>query len=73
MMKDRNWIIYLSAALTFKEKDMLVLARKAKQVIQIADGLIEVHVISVKGSQVRIGIQAPDDIKIVRKELKEKD
>ena len=52
---------------------MLVLTRKLKEVIEIADGMIEIHVTSIKGSSVKLGIKAPSDIKIIRKELKDKD
>ena len=47
---------------------MLVLTRKANQSIMIGDG-IEVSVLSVMGEKVRIGIQAPRDIPVFRKEV----
>jgi len=47
---------------------MLVLTRKAQEQIQIGDG-ITVTVIKVKGNTVRIGIDAPSDVKIIRGEL----
>ncbi len=47
---------------------MLVLTRKQQQQIQIGDG-ITVTVLKVKGNTVRIGIDAPSDVKIVRSEL----
>lgn len=49
---------------------MLVLSRKLKQSIEIAEGLIEIEVVSIKGSYVKLAIKAPKDIDIVRKELK---
>ncbi len=49
---------------------MLVLTRKADQRIMIGDD-IEVVVSSIDGNSVRIGIKAPRDIKILRKETYE--
>jgi carbon storage regulator len=47
---------------------MLVLTRKVGQSILIGDG-IEVAVMEIRGAQVRIGIQAPDEITVARREL----
>ena len=47
---------------------MLVLTRKSTQSIMIGDD-IEVFVLSTTGGNVRIGIQAPRDIPIFRKEI----
>jgi carbon storage regulator len=47
---------------------MLVLTRKPSQSIIIGDD-IEVTVLSTSGGNVRIGIQAPRDIPIFRKEI----
>lgn len=47
---------------------MLVLTRKSNQSIMIGDE-IEVSVLSVVGDKVRIGIQAPRDIPVFRKEV----
>ncbi len=47
---------------------MLVLSRKAEERILIGDD-IEVCVVKVGTSSVRIGIVAPKDIRILRKEL----
>lgn len=46
---------------------MLVLTRKTDQSIMIGDD-IEVVVSSIDGNTVRIGIKAPRDVKILRKE-----
>jgi carbon storage regulator len=46
---------------------MLVMTRKSKQSIMIGDD-IEVSV-SIVGEKVRIGIQAPRDIPVFRKEI----
>lgn len=51
---------------------MLILTRGPNENIVItADGGIrlEVHVISVQGKQVRLGIAAPDDVLINRQEI----
>ena len=47
---------------------MLVLTRKVGERIYIGDG-ITVTVLEVKGARVRIGIDAPDDVRIARGEL----
>lgn len=49
---------------------MLVLSRKAGEVLAIGQD-ITVEVISVDGDRVRLGIQAPKDTRIFRKELLE--
>ncbi|QDV64437.1 MULTISPECIES: carbon storage regulator CsrA [Crateriforma] len=51
---------------------MLVLTRKAKEQIVIGDG-ITITLVRVKGNSVRIGIDAPKDVRVVRGELAEKD
>ena len=57
-------------ASTGKAAGMLVLTRRAGQVVKIGDG-IEVVVVSVRGEQVRIGICAPREVSVVRGELLE--
>lgn len=47
---------------------MLVLTRKSNQSIMIGDE-IEVSVLSIMGEKVRIGIQAPRDIPVFRREV----
>ena len=47
---------------------MLVLTRKTNQSIMIGDD-IEVSVLSVAGDKVRLGIDAPRDIAVFRKEV----
>ena len=47
---------------------MLVLTRKANQSIMIGDN-IEASVLSVMGEKVRLGIQAPRDVPVFRKEV----
>ena len=50
--------------------DMLVLARKVGESIIIGDN-IEITVIETKGDQIKLGIQAPKDLDIHRKEIYE--
>jgi carbon storage regulator len=50
---------------------MLVLTRRTKQSIMIGDD-IELSVLSVSGEKVRIGIDAPDEVPIFRKEVYER-
>ena len=47
---------------------MLVLTRKGNQSIMIGDD-IEVSVLAVMGEKVRIGIDAPRDVPVFRKEV----
>jgi len=47
---------------------MLVLTRKANQRIQIGEK-ITVTVVEVRGRYVRIGIEAPREVRILRNEL----
>ena len=47
---------------------VLVLTRKSNQSIMIGDE-IEISVLSIMGEKVRIGIQAPRDIPVFRKEV----
>ncbi len=47
---------------------MLVLTRKVNQSIIIGEG-IEVVVLEVRGEQVRLGIKAPRDVTVHRKEI----
>lgn len=49
---------------------MLVLSRKRTQAICVGDQVI-VTVCAIEGNNVRLGITAPDDVKILRKELVE--
>lgn len=47
---------------------MLVLSRKVGEMIQIGDDIF-VTIVAVEGNKVRIGIQAPDNARILRGEL----
>ena len=47
---------------------MLVLTRRLNQSIKIGDD-IEITVIEVRGDQVRLGVAAPRDVSVHRKEI----
>jgi carbon storage regulator len=47
---------------------MLVLTRRTRQSIMIGDE-IELSVLSVSGEKVRIGIEAPQEVPVFRKEV----
>jgi carbon storage regulator len=48
---------------------MLVLSRKEMQTILIGEN-VTLHIVAIDGGRVRIGIDAPSDVKILRGELK---
>ncbi|QGQ48141.1 carbon storage regulator CsrA [Metabacillus sediminilitoris] len=47
---------------------MLVLTRKLNEAIQIGDD-IEITVLSVQGDQIKLGIKAPKEVEVHRKEV----
>lgn len=47
---------------------MLVLTRKKGQSI-IVNGNIEIHIVTLDDDKVKIGIEAPSDVVVLRKEL----
>ena len=49
---------------------MLVLTRKINETIMIGDN-IEITVVSISGDTVRLGIEAPREVKILRREVYE--
>ena len=49
---------------------MLVLSRLEGQVIKIGDN-IRVTIVEVRGDKVRVGIEAPRDVQVMRAELLE--
>jgi len=50
---------------------MLVLTRRVGESIVIADD-IRITVVSIRGDRVRIGVAAPDDIRVDRLEIHER-
>lgn len=50
---------------------MLILTRKAGESIIIGDN-IRIKVVEFKGAQVRIGIEAPPDVRVCRAEVSDK-
>ncbi len=48
---------------------MLVLTRRVGETLVIADGLIKVAVLGIKGNQVRIGVHAPKEVSVYRDEI----
>lgn len=51
---------------------MLVLTRKNQQQIQIGNNIV-VTILQVKGQTVRVGIEAPREVRVVRGEISDKD
>jgi carbon storage regulator len=47
---------------------MLILTRKAGESITIGDN-IRIHILGIKGGQVRIGVEAPRDVPVNREEV----
>jgi carbon storage regulator len=47
---------------------MLILTRKLGQAVRVGDD-VRVVVMDVRGKQVRLGIEAPDDVKLYREEV----
>jgi carbon storage regulator len=47
---------------------MLILTRKLGEVIRVGDD-ITVRVLEVRGNQVRLGVDAPPDVRIYREEI----
>ena len=51
---------------------MLVLIRRIGEILRIADDIL-VTIVEVKGNQVRLGIDAPADVSVLREELVQPD
>ena len=47
---------------------MLILSRKINESINIGDK-IEISIIDIRGEQVKVGIKAPQDVKVYRQEV----
>lgn len=50
---------------------MLILTRKLHEVLCIDDD-VTIEILGIKGNQVRIGINAPKDVEVHRKEIYDK-
>ena len=50
---------------------MLILSRRCGEAI-VVDERIKLTVLSIKGKQIRIGIEAPDDVSVHREEIYER-
>ncbi|WP_438282270.1 carbon storage regulator CsrA [Pseudomonas alabamensis] len=50
---------------------MLILTRKVGETIVINDN-IRVTVLAIKGSQIRLGVEAPADVPVHRQEIQER-
>jgi carbon storage regulator len=48
---------------------MLVLSRKKGQRLHLGEGIV-LTVLGLRGGQVRLGIEAPDDVAILREEVR---
>jgi len=58
----------IATRLAKEEDGKLILVRKTQQAIWIEGG-IWVEVLSIERDRVKLGITAPDDVKVMRKEL----
>jgi carbon storage regulator len=47
---------------------MLILTRRLGEVLRVGDN-IKVHVVGVKGGQIRLGVDAPKDVPVHREEV----
>jgi len=47
---------------------MLILTRKSGEIIRIGDA-VTVRVLEIRGNQVRLGVEAPGDVRIYREEV----
>jgi carbon storage regulator len=65
------WATLQSTVLPRESKPMLILTRRAGEALRIGDD-IEVTVMAVNGTQVRIGIKAPRDVAVDREEIAER-
>jgi carbon storage regulator len=55
-----------------KESIMLILTRRVGESLRIADDIV-VTIVETKGTQVRVGIEAPQDVTVLREELLERE
>jgi carbon storage regulator len=52
---------------------MLILTRKEGERVMLAGGTIVITVVEIRGDRVRVGFEAPPDVKIQREELLKRD
>lgn len=52
---------------------MLILERKRDERIDILGGLITIVVVDIRGDKVRLGVEAPRDISVVRDDAKRRE
>jgi carbon storage regulator len=50
------------------EKRMLVLSREKNQTIVINDDIF-IHIVDIRGNKVRVGIEAPKEVPVHRREV----
>lgn len=68
-MESLRWILRGLTSLVFrKAARMLILSRKRDQVIRIGDD-ISVMVVEVRNNKVRLGIDAPERVRVCRQEV----
>ncbi len=71
-MKDiQPSILYLTKIPKWEGSKMLILTRRKDESI-IIDGNIEIKIVEIEDGKVKIGIDAPKNIDIIRKELYKK-
>jgi carbon storage regulator len=58
--------------LEIKEEFVLVLTRAIGERLIIGDGEITLHVLEIRGNQVRLGIEAPRHVSVHREEIYQK-
>ena len=51
-----------------EESQVLVLTRKKEESLLVGEG-VRITILKVRGNQVRIGIEAPRDVRVLRAEL----
>ncbi len=64
------WLIVIPTQLSRTEAPMLVLSRKQNERIRVGDSVV-VTVVRVSGDKVRIGIEAPAHVRVLRDELED--
>ena len=67
-----HWDGFETWLLVMEDAEMLVLSRKAGEDILIGDN-IRLVVNRISGNRVTVGIEAPDDVHVIRGELKTQD